>query len=211
MRLETTWDTERPLLESTTKALQERARALADEKKTLEAKTASERDVLAKLAAENADAQSAMDAASARLKTISDQLVELRPSLPPRLSRALELPFRSLANPALTPGERMQHVTTVLNRCAQFNNAITYDEEPLTMAGGQEQLLEVVYWGASHAYALDRADGKAYLGEPGARGWTWEPLPEATKSVTELIAIYREKSDPRFVDAPARLSHARSN
>jgi len=212
VRLESTWETERQILESTVKAMQDRASALANEKKTLEAKTSGERDALAKLASENSSAQAAMDAASTRLKTVSEQLIELRPSLPPRLSRALELPYRSLASATLTPGERMQYVTTVLNRCAQFNHAITYDEEPLTLPGdNQERLLEVIYWGTSHGYALDRTEGKAYYGSPGARGWAWEPAPEAGKAVAELIAIYREKSDPQFIEVPARFSHALSN
>lgn len=212
VRLESTWETERQLLESTLKTMQERATVLANEKKTLEAKTAGDRDALAKLASENSAAQAAIDATAARLKTVSQQLIELRPSLPPRLSRALELPYRSLASPTLSPGERMQHVTTVLNRCAQFNNTITYDEEPLTLSGdNQERLLEVIYWGTSHGYALDRTEGKAYFGAPSPRGWTWEPAPEAAKPVAELIAIYREKSDPRFIEVPARLSHALPN
>lgn len=212
VRLESTWETERQILESTVKAMQERALALANEKKTLEAKTAGERDALAKLATDNAAAQAAMDAAAARLKAVSEQLIELRPSLPPRLSRALDLPYRSLANPALSPGERMQYVTTVLNRCAQFNHAITYDEEPLTLPGdNQERLLEVIYWGMSHGYALDRTESKAYYGSPSPRGWMWEPVPEAVKGVAELIAIYREKSDPQFIEVPARFSHAIAN
>lgn len=209
VKLESDWEGEHELLQSTMKAMQERAKALADDKQTLSAKTAGERESLGKLAAENAANQAAFDAAAARLLQVSNQLAALRASLPPRLSQALELPYRSLANPKLTPGERMQFVTTILNRCAQFNSTITYGEEPLTLAGEDgTRLLEVIYWGASHAYALDRAGGKAYLGAPGPQGWAWEPEPAAAKAVTELIDIYRDKSDPRFVEVPAHYTDA---
>ncbi|HWA84699.1 MAG TPA: DUF3450 family protein [Opitutus sp.] len=212
VRLETDWEAEHELLQSTLKALQERAKALADDKKSLSAKTAGERESLATLAAENAASEAALGAAAARLAKVSAQLVELRHSLPPRLSQALELPYRSLADPKLSPGERMQFVTTILNRCAQFNSTITYGEEPLTIPGVDgTRLLEVIYWGASHAYALDRAGGKAYLGSPEAQGWGWEATPDAAKSVAELIDIYRDKSDPRFVEVPAHFANALAN
>lgn len=208
VRLESAWESEKPLLQSTTKAMQERAQALADDKKSLQAKTASERDSVTALIKENTTSQTTLDQESDRLKRITDELVELRPMMPPRLSLALELPFRSLADPKLSLGVRMQFVTTILNRCAQFNNAISYGEELLTFPGeNTSQLLEVVYWGASHAYAWDRANAKAYYGAPSARGWTWDPAPHAAKAVAELIAIYREKSDPHFVEVPAQFQH----
>lgn len=212
VRLETNWDSERELLNSTVKAQREQAQALASQKKNLEAKTAGERDSLATLTAQNAAAEAALKDATNRLREIGAEVVALRPRLPPRLSEALELPYRSLANPALTPGERMQFVTTILNRCAQFNQTITFGDEPLTLPGETDRrMLEVIYWGASHAYALDRADGKAYFGSPGAKGWTWELAPGAEKSVAQLISIYRDQSDPQFVEVPAQISAAIQN
>jgi len=209
VRLETTWESERPLLESTLKTMQERAQSLQGEKQTLEATSADGRRTIEALIRENAGSQASLDAASARLQEISGQLVALRSSLPPRLSRALELPYRSLAAPDLGPGERMQLIMTVLNRCAQFNNVITYDEEPLELPGQSEaRLLEAIYWGASHAYALDRTDHKAYFGAPRAGRWSWELLPDGAGDVADLIAIYREKADPRFVQVTAHSTDA---
>jgi hypothetical protein len=212
VRLETNWESERELLNSTLKAQRERAQTLVTQKKTLESKTAGERDSLATIAAQNTTAEAALNAATDRLRKIGTELLALRPWLPPRLSQALELPYRSLANPALTPGERMQFVTTILNRCAQFNKAITYGDELLTLPGETgHRMLEVIYWGASHAYALDRSGGKGYFGSPGAQGWTWEPAPGAEKSFSQLIAIYRDKADPQFVEVPAHVSDVLPN
>lgn len=206
VRIQSNWEWERTLLNSTLTALQDRARTLEDQRTALEAKTSGDRDTITKLTARNATADAALAAANDRLKQAAAELVRLRPWLPPRLSQALELPFRSLASDTLTPGERMQYITTVLNRSAQFNKAITYGEELLSPAGeADRRLLEVVYWGLGQAYALDRARHLAYLGLPGPDGWVWEPQPDAADAVDRLTAIYRDKADPAFVEVPARV------
>ena len=152
-----------------------------------------------------------MQDVEAHLKALDARLPELRPSLPPRLNDALELPYRSLASTDLTVGERMQLTMAVLRRCIEFNRAITCDSEVLTLAEGQNpQLLEVIYWGLSHGYALDRAGGKAWYGSPGPKGWQWEPIPEGAGKVAQLIAVYRGESEPRFVEVPARLLEPRA-
>ncbi|MES1167858.1 MAG: hypothetical protein ABUL61_01680, partial [Oleiharenicola lentus] len=88
---------------------------------------------------------------------------------------------------------------------------ITAGDEVLTPAGeAAPKSLEVIYWGLSHGYALDRAAGKAWLGSPGPQGWQWEARPEAAKDVARLIAIASDKADPDFVVVPARLSHTQA-
>jgi hypothetical protein len=100
----------------------------------------------------------------------------------------------------------MQYALTVLNRCAQFNRTITCGEEVVTVDGAAKSL-EVIYWGLSHGYALDRSAGKAWLGTPSSGRWQWEPLDGAVREVTRLIDIYHDKADPEFVMVPARLSN----
>jgi len=212
VRLEEDWRSERELLVSTQRALQEQVARLENEKQALAAGTAAERDSLADLAARNAAAQDSLKAAGQRLETIAAQLIALRRWLPPRLAEALELPYRSLANPALAPTERMQIVTTLLNRCTQFDRTITYGEEVLAVPGESAgKMFEVIYWGVSHGYALDRSAGKAWFGSPGPQGWAWEPMPAAAAGVARLIAIYRDKADPQVVLVPARITDPLAN
>jgi hypothetical protein len=72
----------------------------------------------------------------------------------------------------------MQLAMTVLNRCALFNRTVTCGDEVLTISGEQgAKSLEVIYWGLSHAYALDRAAGKAWYGAPGARDGSGTRVP----------------------------------
>jgi hypothetical protein len=208
-RMETAWTTERPLLEATVTGLKERAQNLEDKRDELKASTAKNREEIESMQAKNAAAADDLHRAEAALGALSERVLALRQSLPPRLSLALDFSYRSLANPSLGASERMQIVMTILNRCAQFNRTVTSDEEALAMDGdaGQKSL-EVIYWGLGHAYALDRTAGKAWYGAPGAKGWQWEPLEGGAKPVALLIAMNNDKADPDFVSVAARLEHA---
>jgi hypothetical protein len=205
-RLETEWSTQQRLLESMANGYAERAATLEAKRDFLQSKTARDREEVADLQTANKASAAGLQATEAQLKALTERLLQLRASLPPRLSEALELPYRSLAGTELALGERMQLVMTVLNRCTQFNRSITCEEELVTPERGREpQLLDVIYWGLSHGYALDRTANKVWFGAPGPQGWQWEPLAEGADAVAKLIVMYRGKAEPRFVEIPARL------
>jgi len=205
-RLDSAWISEHPILQSTVKGLNERAGELEEKRDLIKATTAKDREEIDMMKAKNKAAADDLRIAETRLQALVAQLMELRSSLPPRLSEALELPYRSLGNPALATGERMQLVMTLLDRCAVFNRTVTCGEEVLSIDGDQgARSLAVIYWGLSHGYALDRAASKAWYGSPGPHGWQWETRPDAVPSVTRLIAIYNDRADPDFVSVPATL------
>jgi hypothetical protein len=205
-RIESAWTTEKPLLEATVNGLKERAQALEDKREDLKAKTAKDREEIEGMQAKNAAAAEDLHAAETKLQGLIQKLVALRPSLPPRLSEALELPYRSLGNTGLGAGERTQLVMTVLNRCAQFNRTVTSGEEALSIVGETGlKSFDVIYWGLSRGYALDQKAGKAWYGSPGPNGWQWEPLADAAHPLARLIAIYGDRADPDFVPVPAKL------
>ncbi|MFA5265088.1 MAG: DUF3450 family protein [Opitutaceae bacterium] len=206
VRLETDWTWQREMMQSTLAALQERGKTLQEKRDQLQAKAAADPQAAGDLEAKNEAARAMIGSVEKNLKTLSEKLVRMRPALPPRLSQALELPYRSLADPALGTSEHLQHAMTLLNRCAQFNKAISYGEEEMTLPGAQNpRLIEVIYWGMSHGYALDRVNNIGYFGYPAKTGWTWEADPGIAKQVALLIAIHKDKSDPAFVEIPARL------
>jgi hypothetical protein len=202
--LESDWISQKALLHSTLGALQERVRQLEERRAALEVKTAGGRRETEELVARRQALAEATDEATRRLLELDERLVRLRPWLPPRLSAALELPYRSLAAEELTLGERTQHTTTILNRCVHFNSTVTGGEEVVLAADGESRLMEVVYWGLSHGYALDRAGDVAYAGAPAANGWEWTPAPGLAKAVGRLIAVAADKTEPEFVVAPVR-------
>jgi len=210
-RLENEWNTNRSLLESTVNGLQERAQALEGKRDFLKAKTAKDREELASLEAANKASATGLQSVEAQLKTMSARVLDLRASLPPRLSDALELSYKSLAAPDLTVSERMQFTMTVLNRCLQFNRSITCEDEILKLGDEKNaQQLEVIYWGLSHGYALDRPARKVWFGSPGPQGWRWESIPDAFDRVARLVTISRGKAEPEFVEVPVRLKTAAS-
>ena len=203
-RLETAWQEEHALVESMVVASKERAEAAEEKRDLLKARTAKEREELDSLRAKNKAAAAELLVSETRLQAITEKLTALRPKLPPRLSEALEFSYISLANPKLTPGERMQLTMTVLNRCAQFNRVVTTGEDVLTLDGEPTQKsFEVIYWGLSHGYAVDRAAHKVWLGAPDTEGWRWRVVPNAFENVVKLIAIANDKADPDFVVVPA--------
>jgi hypothetical protein len=208
-RLQSDWTAQQELLESTVKALAERAQALEEKRDSLKAKTAKDRDEIETARSKNQTTVTGLQAVETHLTELRDRLVQLRPSLPPRLSEALELAYRSLAATDLGSSERMQATMTVLNRCVQFNRTITYSDEILTIEGEPgAKSYEVIYWGLSHGYALDRTAGKVWLGSPGPKGWRWEAHAEATPQVVDLIAVFKDKAEPEFAPVPAQLAHS---
>ena len=205
-RLETDWRSDRPLLESTVAGLKDRAQTLEEKRDLLKSQTAKDREEVATMQGKNKEASDDLQAAEARLQALDARLTEMRPYLPPRLSEALDLSYKSIGNPGLGTGERMQLTMTMLNRCLQFNRTVTSGEEVLTIDGEDAaKSLEVIYWGLSHAYALDRRAAKAWYGSPGPKGWRWDPLGGSASQVTQLISIYNDKADPDFVTVPATL------
>jgi len=206
-RIESEWSSQQRLLQSMVGALEDRADSAEAMRDLLLAKTAKDRGDLADLDSSIKSSVTGLREVETRLKAMDSLLPELRPSLPPRLNNALELPFRSLASSDLSVGERMQLTMAVLSRCIEFNRTVTSDSEVLTLASGENpQLLEVIYWGLSHGYALDRANGKAWFGSPGPKGWKWESMPDGAGKVSQLIAVYRGEYEPRFVEVPAHLA-----
>jgi len=206
VQLENRWNEERALLGSTVNGLKERASRLEDRRDELLSATAEERKELSALEAKREEAQASLRTAEARLQQVTAELIELRSQLPPRLSEALEMAYRSLAGSSASPGERMQLVMTVLNRCTQFNAGISHGEEVIHFDGEPApKSVEVIYWGLSHGYALDRSTRRAWFGTPSAGRWRWEPLEGATAAVAELIAVRLDESDPELVAVPARL------
>jgi len=205
-RLETEWRTDRQLLESTLNSLTDRAQTLESKRDYLLAKTAKDREELSSLAAAEKAALAEVKDMQERARGLSARLIKLRATLPPRLSAALEMSYRSLAATSLPVGERIQFNATILNRCAQFNRTITCEEELLELErNAPPRLVEVLYWGLGQAYAIDHTNRRTWQGKPGPEGWKWEQLSGPPEPIATVIAIYRDKAVPDFVTLPAQI------
>ena len=162
VRLETIWATEKPLLESTLAGMKERATALEEKRDLLRAKTADERAELEAVSSKMKVGAEELAGVGTQLDALTVNLQQLRAGLPPRLSAALDLPFRSLAGKSLSTGERSQLVATVLNRCGQFYRAITCTEEILTLEYGEALPNDLL--GLEPRLRLGSLDGSGMVG-----------------------------------------------
>jgi hypothetical protein len=209
VKLEESWKQEKALLGAMAGGLEERADSLKDKRDHLLAATAEERAEIAALTAKRSKAQESLKTAETRLDQLSAELIAMRPRLPPRLSDALEMAYRSLGSDNPSPGERMQLAMTVLNRCAQFNAGFEHGQEIIQFTGESGPVaVDVVYWGLSHGYALDRVSGRAWMGAPDDRSWRWEPLEGAAEAVGQLMAVLVDEADPALTAVPARVDAA---
>jgi Protein of unknown function (DUF3450) len=208
VRLASDWKWQKSALESSLAALQEKIKQMEAEQGLLEAEATVDASRTETAEADSQRAKAAMETINQRVAALTASVAQVQPWLPPRLASALELPLKSIVDPDLGAAERLQHTMTIFSRCAQFNKSITFAEDVLELDGAANpRLYEVVYWGLSHAYALDRAAGKAYWGHPGAQGWTWELRADAAEAVARIVDIYHEDADPAFVEVPAAISN----
>ena len=206
VRVQESWNQEKALLGSTAAGLKEKADSLQDKRDHLLAQTNEEREEIAELEAKKQKADASLKEAEAGLEKLTAELIALRPQLPPRLSDALEMAYRSLGSAKPSPGERMQLAMTVLNRCAQFNAGIEQGQEVIQFDGEPTPLsVDVIYWGLSHGYALDRVNHRAWMGSPGGGRWRWESLEGATDAVAKLMAVRLDDATPELVTVPARV------
>ncbi|HVU34594.1 MAG TPA: DUF3450 family protein [Opitutaceae bacterium] len=205
-RLKTDWQRQREVLESLASATEERAKSLEEKRDLTKARTAHEREQIEALQAKNRSAAADLKATEARLRVLVSKLAVIRPMLPPRLSDALEMSYRSLAESNLPTSERMQVAMTVLNRCAEFDHLVTVGQDKLNLDGEPpNKYFEVIYWGLSRGYAIDREARKAWLGMPAGERWAWQAQPGAYDHIVQLMAIAQDKNEPDFISVPAAV------
>lgn len=200
------WTSEREVLQNSLSAEKAQLKLLTEKRDGLEAKTKGVREELDQLKSRNASASASLGRLDERLQPLAQRLVALRPAFPPRLSAALELPYRTLGDKNLTTAVRAQQIFTILNRCGQFNKAVTYSEETISLPEqSNPKLMEIVYWGLAAGYALDRNAKSAYLGRVVENQWRWVSVPTIYEPLSRVIAMYKGKSDPQAVELPAQI------
>lgn len=206
-RLETDWAAERQVLDASISGLRIQAEQAELEHEALVAESTKQRDEIAELTERNQINATKIEQTVDRVAALSAALIDLRPALPPRLSSALDLPYRSITIADLNPADRMRHTMAILNRCQQFDQTFVFAEEVLSVTPGEEErLLEVVYWGLAQACALDRSAGQAFIGRPIDGQWTWVAAPGLEDAAAQLIAVRQDQAPPDFVELPFQIT-----
>ncbi len=206
-QLQTDWLWQKNLLGSMQEALEFKVSQFEEREALLVAQMATEKQKVEQTREQVKQLREELATLEEHNQQMIEKLQSLKMFLPSTLSDSLELAFSSLSDPALSTGEKMQLVVTILNRCTQFNDKITYGEVIAPSSTEEkEHVLCVLYWGLSHAYALDQETGDTYLGKPVEKGWNWIPSPGLESEVRRLIDIFNEESDPDLVKAPVHIN-----
>lgn len=206
-RLQSDWVAERSVLNSSISGLNIEADQLELEQKAMASEAQKHTEEIDRLTARNQANDAAIAQTVERLASLSGELIALRPALPPRLSNALDLPYRSIAQADMEPADRMRYTMAILNRCQQFDQTFVMTEEVLPVeAGGEDRLLEIVYWGLSQACALDRSANETFIGRPVDGVWTWVPAPGLAEAAAKLIAVRQDEVPPDFVTLPFQVT-----
>lgn len=207
-RLDSDWRSQQSLTAATVDALEARAHDLEQKRDDLKAQAEPDEKQLKSIGARIGDATKTLDESDARIRAVDGRLEQLRPSLPPRLSDSLDYAFKTLEKPNASAGERMQWTMTILGRCAAFDRGLAFAQEAVTIPGeSNRRILEVIYWGLSRGYALDRPARRAWTGMPGPSGWQWQEHSEAAAAVANLIDVYNDKAPPSYSAVPVTVAH----
>lgn len=202
------WAGEREVLQNSLSAEKAQLKLLTEKRDGLDTKTKGVREEIDQLKTRNASASGSLSRLDEHLQQLGQRLTALRPAFPPRLSAALELPYRTLGDKSQTTAVRAQQVFTILNRCGQFNKTVTYSEETISVPEqNNPKLMEIVYWGLAAGYALDRNSKSAYLGRVVENQWRWVSVPAIYEPLSRAIAMYKGKNDPQAVELPAQIAH----
>ncbi len=205
-RLKSDWAYGQRLMATTLHQLDERADDLEKQLADRKAKRADEAKDLEALRAKKTDALASETQVNAAVAGIASQVLALRPTLPPRLSDALDVAYSSLGRADLSAADQMQLSMSILNRCIQFDHTITCGEEVISPNGeARAKMLEVIYWGLSQGYAVDRPAHHAWRGSVQAGHWTWQALPDGAAEIAQLVDICNDKAEPVFVAVAAQV------
>ncbi len=120
-RLQSDSVAERSVLNSSISGLNIEADQLELEQKAMASEAQKHTEEIDRLTARNQANDAAIAQTVERLASLSGELIALRPALPPRLSNALDLPYRSIAQADMEPADRMRYTMAILNRCQQFD------------------------------------------------------------------------------------------
>jgi len=199
------WKWQKSVLENTQLALQKQIEIKTKELEQFKSDHSSQIEELHMLEQEQSELKQVYSSSEQQVEEEILEFVSIKDRLPPRLNKALELSFASLVDRSLPLNDRFQILVSSMGRVSQFNHLISYSEEIVIM-DGKPRLMAVLYWGLSHAYALDLSENEAFVGRPNDKQWAWTPSRKLKGNIQQMLSIFREETDPVFVDAPVTLN-----
>ena len=203
-KLKSDWEWQKNVLENTKLSLEKQIKNSTTELTQFKSEYSEKIQALKTLETESKDFDQILQLSESQIESQIQQFLGFKERFPPRLKKALELSFATLTDPELTLNDRLQVFVTAMGRVSQFNHLITYSEELVTI-DDQSRLMAVIYWGLGQAYALDLSSNDGFIGKPDAQEWKWNESKGIASKMKTLIAIFREETDPVYVELPITI------
>jgi hypothetical protein len=206
-QLQSAWQQDEPVLRQQLQLLQREAAEL----EAVVAASSEQQDEVEQRRLELLQEQTRYEQDQAALEVVLERAVlslrGLHPRLPPPLHAAWQDELPRLDDARLSAGERLRIVLELLRQLDSFAQKITLHEGVLTVADGQDWLVQQVYLGPARGWYLS-ADGRyAGAGAATAEGWRWQPLEDAAQ-VAVLLDVLQRRRSPELVDMELQLAPA---
>lgn len=141
------------------------------------------------------------------LRTLETELKLLVPRLPEPLQREVRSHLAKVDSKNAPVTSRTQSLVASFTAIDRFSNSLTSRRAARPGPDGGEVSVRILYWGLAVAYAVDEANGRAWVIQPTAAGWEWQQRDEIYPKALELLESYEaETEDPRLIEVPATLS-----
>jgi septal ring factor EnvC (AmiA/AmiB activator) len=151
----------------------------------------------------------AANALEKRVAALEKRMLQLLDRMPPAVREQVKpLSQRFPENPSETDqslSKRFQNIIGVLNQANKFNSQITVTSEVREVSNDKRVSVTVMYVGLGQAFYVNEDRTVAGIGTIGQDGWTWLPMNDAAKRISEAVAIYENEQVASFVQMPVEI------
>lgn len=144
-----------------------------------------------------------------RIYTLEQEVLALLPTLPePVRERIKPLSQRlpKTEETELSLSERYQNVIGIINELNKGAGEITVVSEVKKLSDGSTAEVQTLYIGYAVGYSCNNNGDAAFVGTPGADGWTWVQDNSIAQNVADSISILKNEKVAAFVEMPVSVN-----
>jgi hypothetical protein len=101
--------------------------------------------------------------------------------------------------------KRVLTLVNLVSEIEKFQQTVVVRPELHRDSQDREFNMQVVYFGLSAAYAVNKESTFALVGKPTAEGWKYEPRPDLAKDIQRMLAAILGDAEAAFTNLPFAL------